>query len=264
MKSPATKKSAAPKPASLAGTLAQLEALGSAQNRKVYARHGVTGAAFGVSFAQLGKLQRELGVNHELALGLWASGNHDARILACMLADAERLSVADLESWCKELDNYVLTEALARVAARCPHARTLVGKWTAARDEWRSTAGWNVLAQMLHAQAEFPDEDLARLLASIEKNIAKSPNRTRYAMNGALIAIGVASDGLRAETLATARRIGPVEVDHGQTGCKTPEATAYIQKVLEHRAGRGARARTAKPKATRKAAPRKTKTARQG
>ena len=62
--------------------LAKLEALGTAQNRKVYARHGVGEPMFGVSFAHLRKLGKKLRHDHDLARALWASGNHDARVLA--------------------------------------------------------------------------------------------------------------------------------------------------------------------------------------
>jgi len=62
--------------------LRALKALGTAQNRKVYARHGVQPPLFGVSYAALGKLRKQIGVDHKLALALWKSGNHDARVLA--------------------------------------------------------------------------------------------------------------------------------------------------------------------------------------
>ena len=51
--------------------LATLEAAGTAQNRKVYARHGVRAACYGVSYAELGKLRKRIGTDHELALALW-------------------------------------------------------------------------------------------------------------------------------------------------------------------------------------------------
>jgi hypothetical protein len=54
-------------------------------------------------------------------------------------------------------------------------------------------------------------------------------------MNMALIAIGVRSAGLRKLALAAAKRIGKVEVDHGDTSCKTPDAAAYIAKTVDHR-----------------------------
>ena len=50
-------------------------------------------------------------------------------------------------------------------------------------------------------------------------------------MNGALIAIGLRSPALRKKAVAAARRIGKVDVDHGETGCKTPDADSYIEKA---------------------------------
>ena len=69
----------------LTQTLQQLKAAGTAQTRKTYARHGVGPNMFGVSYATLGKLTRAIQRDHALALGLWASGNHDARVLATMV-----------------------------------------------------------------------------------------------------------------------------------------------------------------------------------
>ena len=54
-------------------------------------------------------------------------------------------------------------------------------------------------------------------------------------MNGTLIAIGSRSDELEAAAIDTATRIGVVEVDHGETGCKTPFAPEYILKTRERR-----------------------------
>ena len=68
-----------------------------------------------------------------------------------------------------------------------------------------------------------------------DSRIHSPPNRVRYAMNTALIMIGCRNAFLRAAAIAAARRIGPVEVDHGATGCKTPAAEAYIAQVVAHR-----------------------------
>ena len=66
--------------------LAALQKAGTAQNRKVYGNHGVSGPMYGVSFAELKKLKKQIKQDHELACGLWDTGNHDARILACLNA----------------------------------------------------------------------------------------------------------------------------------------------------------------------------------
>jgi len=57
-------------------------------------------------------------------------------------------------------------------------------------------------------------------------------------MNNALIAIGGTMVGLREQALLAAREIGPVEVDHGMTGCKTPDASEYIDKMAQRTAKR--------------------------
>ena len=57
-------------------------------------------------------------------------------------------------------------------------------------------------------------------------------------MNGALISIGGCLPDLTDRALATARVIGPIDVDHGQTGCRTPDATAFIPRMAAHRARR--------------------------
>ena len=44
--------------------LQQLKALGTAQNRKVYARHGAGENLYGVSYANLGKLHKQIKVDH--------------------------------------------------------------------------------------------------------------------------------------------------------------------------------------------------------
>jgi hypothetical protein len=52
-------------------------------------------------------------------------------------------------------------------------------------------------------------------------------------MNNALIAIGMRNDALRERALAAARAIGKVVVDHGETGCVTPDAASYIKKAAD-------------------------------
>ena len=79
---------AAPSRLPLAEVMAALEKAGTEQNRKTWARHGVTGPMFGVSFAYLKTLMKRIKVDHELALSLWDTGNFDARNLAVKIGRA--------------------------------------------------------------------------------------------------------------------------------------------------------------------------------
>ena len=219
----------------LAQTLQQLEAAGSAQTRKTYARHGAGPKMFGVSYAVLGKLTKQIKRDHALALELWASGWLDARVLATMIADPAQATAMQLDAWVADCDNRGMAGALATFAANSAVAEAMAAKWCSDAREFVAVAGWDVVA-MLAMNSTLPDAKFAALLKTIERDIHGAQNHVRYAMNGALIAIGGRNAKLEALAVGAAKRIGKVEVDHGNTGCKTPDAVAYIAKTKARRA----------------------------
>ena len=83
--------------------MAQLESLGTAQNVRIYKRHGAGDNVFGVSFAELKKLKKKIGEDHELAIKLWDSGNSDARSLAMMVASPDELTPSVATQWMKDI-----------------------------------------------------------------------------------------------------------------------------------------------------------------
>ncbi len=214
--------------------LKELEGFGAEQNRKVYSRHGVGENQFGVSFGNL----RALGAKHlgdqQLAEELWATGNNDARVLATIIADPGTMTGKSIESWRRGLDNYVITDAFTGLVARTPHCQKKAEKWTTAKAEWTSRAGFGLLAHLAMHDPALPDEYFEAYLEVIEQEIHSRRNRTRDAMNSALIAIGVRNRNLQDKAIAAAKRIGKVEVDHGDTGCGTPDAVDYILRSVEH------------------------------
>lgn len=216
--------------------LQDLEAAGTEQNRKVYRRHGVGTNMYGVSYANLRALAKKIKKDHEVALALWASGNHDARVLATMIAAPEKGNGKLLAAWIKDLDNYVLTDAFSGYAARTPVAVAMMEKWISGKSEWVATTGWNVLAILANTAKDLPDSFFSDYLPRIESEIHRSKNRVRHAMNGALIAIGLRNEALREKALAVASAVGTVEVDHGETNCQTPHAGEYIRKATNRKA----------------------------
>jgi hypothetical protein len=108
--------------------------------------------------------------------------------------------------------------------------------WMKAADEQSREMGYSVFAFRLKGDPDsISDRDAEKVLATVEKDIHRSPNWVRYAMNNAVIAIGVFKPALRQQTLAAAKRIGKVDVDHGDTHCKTPDAVGYIEKASKRK-----------------------------
>lgn len=222
----------------------ELKAAGTAQTRKVYRRHGILGNLFGVSYATLGGLKKRIKVDQSLAEQLWETGNHDARILATMIADPNTISVATLNAWVKDVNNPGLAGACSNIAAEAPSAKGRMERWTVSRHEMIACTGWHTLASLAKADNDLPNSYFVKYIETIEAKIHTSQNWVKYSMNSALIKIGVRNSALEKKALAAAKRIGKVDIDHGATGCKTPDAAAYIKKTVtrqrERRSGRKA------------------------
>jgi 3-methyladenine DNA glycosylase AlkD len=125
----------------------------------------------------------------------------------------------------------VIADALSAYVSKTPLALMKMERWTQSRDEWVGTVGWNLMAHLAMTHRSLSDDYFEQYLRVIERDIHNSKNRVRYAMNGALIAIGSRSADLERKALGVANTIGEVYVDHGETGCKTPDARAYIPKA---------------------------------
>ncbi len=218
--------------ASVDDVMAQLRKLGKPQTAAIYKRHGSGDNVFGVLTSELAKLQKKIRRDHALALRLWKTGNAEARILALQIADPEKLTVAEADGFVNDATSYYVGCYLGPLIARTPMADGRMRAWMKSPREFVRECGYMLLGSRLKNDPDsVNDADCEAILAVIEKEIHSSPNRARYAMNGALIGIGVYKPALRKKAVEAAKRIGKVEVDHGETDCKTPDAVTYIAKA---------------------------------
>ena len=208
----------------------QLEECGTEQNRKIYINHGAKEPLFGVSFANLKLLKKKIKKDHELAISLWETKNMDAMTLATMIVDPKKFTSEQLDEWVQEVDYYCLMDVLMSTVCSSPIAIDKMKVWTKAQDEWIGRAGWSLLANIAIKDKSLENAFFLPFLKEIQTHIHTEKNRKKEAMNSALIAIGIRNDGLEQKAIAVARGIGKVEVDHGITSCKTPEAETYIKK----------------------------------
>ena len=219
--------------------MAALEKAGSAQTRKTYLRHGAKEPMFGVSFATLKVLLKKIGVDHELACALWDTGNFDARNLAVKIADPARMTEADLDRWARADYPSMCAPYVAALASEGAHGMSRARAWLASRDANERATGWTLVGTLAMCDETTPDAWFLARIGDIEKKIHEAPNAERVNLNRALISIGCRSAALRKAAESAAKRIGPVDVDHGDTACKTPDAKEYIAKAWTHSVSKG-------------------------
>ena len=208
-----------------------LEKAGSAQYRKIFAKHGAHDPMFGVSWAHMGILTKRIKRDHPLALKLWDSGNYDARLLATMIANPDKLTSETLDRWAKDLDCYPIASAFSKMVMQSRLAEEKMKDWKSSHYEFVGQAGWDL--QAYHAARESAREsEVKKILDEIEEKIHSAANRVKHSMVMTLISIGARGGKLKTEALATHKRIGKVEIDHGDTSCKTPDPKVYIEKML--------------------------------
>jgi len=214
--------------------LKQLELLGSEQTKKVLMKHGAREPFFGVKVADLKKIVKKVGKNHELSLDLYATGNSDAMYLAGLIADEAMMTREDLNRWVKQAYWYMISEyTVPWVAAETPFGFELALDWINSDEENIAAAGWSTLSSVasLKSDEELDSDKYFSLLQEVKQRIHTAPNRVRYAMNNFVIAVGSAIAGLNIPAKQVAETIGKVNVDMGGTTCKVPLASQYIKKV---------------------------------
>jgi 3-methyladenine DNA glycosylase AlkD len=218
-----------------ASILAELEPLGSEQIKRIFMRHGAREPLFGVKVGQLKPFQKRIRRDYALSLDLYASGNSDAMYLAGLISDPARMREDDLNRWAAEAYWYMLSDyAVAWTAAESPFALKLAREWMDSGEELIASAGWCTYASALaiRPDSQLDAGEVLDLLRRAGQELHQAPNRTRYAMNGFVIAAGSYMPELTQAAIETALRIGQVSVDMGGTACKVPDAPAYIRKVM--------------------------------
>ncbi|KAA0256405.1 MAG: DNA alkylation repair protein [Acidobacteria bacterium] len=173
------------------------------------ARYGIRSAdVIGVAAPDLRRIARRLGTDDALARALWATGIHDARVLATMLADPARTTPARALRWAKDLDNWAVCDALCLcLLVRLPFAHELSGDWAQRPEEFVRRASFSLLACLAVHDEESGDEPFREGLARAEAAASDGRTAVRKAVNWALRQIGKRNPALNAAAVAAARRI---------------------------------------------------------
>ncbi len=195
-----------------AAIIEALRTSGKPENLVGMARYGIrTDKAFGTNMPYLRSLAKLAGRNHDLALALWKSGWHEARILAALVDEPGKVTSAQMERWALDFDSWDLTDQCTNnLFSKTPFALIKVREWAPREEEFVKRAAFAMLAS-LAVHSRMSDEEFIALLPLIENAADDERNFVKKAVNWSLRQIGKRSLPLHARSVELALRLVSAE-----------------------------------------------------
>lgn len=164
--------------------------------------------AHGISAPALHALAKQIGKNHPLARDLWATGNHEAHILATLIGESEKVTATEMERWVRDFDSWdVVDAACCYLYAHAKPAWNKVAGWSRRREEFVKRAAFSLMAYLSYKDKAAADARFVRFLRVIEREAYDERNFVRKAVNWALRNIGKRNLKLNQEAIRAAERI---------------------------------------------------------
>ncbi|MFH1650935.1 MAG: DNA alkylation repair protein [Chloroflexota bacterium] len=196
----------------------RLQSLASPADREGMARYGInTDRALGISVYVLRDLAKEIGKSHELAQELWASGVHEAQLLACFVDLPEKVTGEQMESWVREFDSWDLCDqCCSNLFDRTKMAYDKAFAWSEREEEFVKRAGFVLMAALAVHDKQADDDTFLRFLPVIERESADDRNFVKKAVNWALRNIGKRNPELNRAAIMAAEEIKRINTRAGR------------------------------------------------
>lgn len=164
--------------------------------------------AHGISAPVLHTLAKRVGKNHALALELWATGIHEAQILATLIGESEKVTAAEMDRWARDFDSWdVVDAACCYLYTPAKPAWSKVTAWSRRPEEFVKRAAFSLIAYLSYKDKQAKGARFRECLRIIEREAYDGRNFVRKAVNWALRNIGKRNLGLSREAIRAAERI---------------------------------------------------------
>jgi 3-methyladenine DNA glycosylase AlkD len=192
-----------------AAALRELKSLADPKVRAKLAYFGVNvPKAYGISAPVLHAFARHIGKNQALAEELWSTGVHEARILAALIAESEKITAAQMERWVRDFDSWdVVDTACCYLYAQAKPAWDKIYEWSSRSAEFEKRAAFSLAAYLAYKDKTAQDARFERFLPVIEREAHDERNFVRKAVNWVLRNIGKRNLRLNAAAIRSAERI---------------------------------------------------------
>ncbi len=190
-----------------------LRTMANPRVREAQARFGIpTDNTLGLNAPSIKKLAREIGRNHRLAEQLWRTGIHEARCLAFLIAEPEKVTEAQMERWARDFGSWDIVDGMCRyLFLYTPFAWKKAVEWSHRREEYVKRAAFSLMAYLAVHDKEAPDAKFLHLLLLIFRAANDERNFVKKAVNWALRQIGKRNKKLNRAAILTGETIRAID-----------------------------------------------------
>jgi len=188
--------------------ISELKLLATPEHYEQLQRFGINSTkAIGVKVPSIRNLAKKIGVNNELAMELWATEMHEARLLASMIEDPIKLTETQFDQWTADFDSWDMCDVNCDLFGRSPLVFKKINEYTAREEEFVKRCGFALMCELSFHDKKIKNEDFYPFFDLIEREAWDERNFVRKAVNWALRQIGKRNEVLRIKAIDCAERV---------------------------------------------------------
>lgn len=192
----------------LRSTLADLRSRADPTRKPRMARVGIdVDRALGVSIPEIRSIAKRCGTDHDLALKLWLTEIHEARILATLVADPGALTEAQMGSWAADLSSWDVCDFAADLFSRSRAGPRTIRAWARRPEGYVRRCAFSMIARRAVWAKDAPDREFLGYLPMIRRAATDPRNEVKKGVSWALRQIGKRNRALNAAANEEAERI---------------------------------------------------------
>lgn len=181
------------------------------ETRKKAEKFGIQSQnSYGVSISELRDLAEEIENkiehSHPLALDLWNKEVLEARELAAIIDDPEKVTEDQMERWVRDFDSWALCDLVCQdLFSRTDLAEKKIKEWTSREEEFVKRAGFSLIAKIALYDKESPDKKFENYFKLIKRESDDDRKYVKKALSWALREIGKRNKNLNRKTIELAK-----------------------------------------------------------
>lgn len=188
--------------------LKELEDLSTPEHFAKLSHFGITNdRALGVKVPLIRQLAKKIKINHQLALDLWQTEVHEARILATMIDDSKLIDENQFDDWVGDFDSWDICDQCCGLFIKTPFALERIGTYSHANEEFVKRTAFVLMCALVIKDKKAGNESFYHFFELIEREAWDNRNFVRKAVNWALRQIGKRNEILRIKAIECGERI---------------------------------------------------------